>query len=224
MARTYSFGMMLGIQLVNDAAIPYQEKVAVAVRGNYWNWPPAHSPQLVQIQADLCGKLYPQERIKDTVVWVPSASGRFHTGQTWHWLRQKHSGVSWFKLIWFLDSIPKHSFVGWLAILNRLTTKARQKKWTPSIDDTCPSCGSASETCEHMFFKCSFSSPIWQTLSSMAGTLSSMAGIPFHDSYLSLLAWVGKRISRKSLQVTLIKLAWNAAVYHIWTEKKSKDS
>lgn len=64
-------------------------------------------------------------------------------------------------LVWFKGAIPKHSFICWLAILNRLSTRDRQQKSSPLIDKLCPFCG-VEESREHLFFDCSFSSQVWK--------------------------------------------------------------
>ncbi|GKU98316.1 hypothetical protein SLEP1_g11335 [Rubroshorea leprosula] len=155
-----------GTSIVRDARLPYQAKLASVINGSFWQWPPARCPQLVQIQMHLFD-IYPQEGEKDTVVWVPSTSGSFKIGQTWHWLRRRQDRKIWHRLVWFSQAIPKHSFISWLAVLNRLSTRARQKQWTPTISDTCILCNGSPETNEHLFFKCSYTRRIWQQLSSM---------------------------------------------------------
>ncbi|GKU95321.1 hypothetical protein SLEP1_g8694 [Rubroshorea leprosula] len=49
-----------------------------------------------------------------------------------------------------------------------------------------------------------------------------MAGIPLFCSWQGLLAWLVKRIRRKSLYCALIKLAWNATMYHVWRERNNR--
>ncbi|GKV18822.1 hypothetical protein SLEP1_g29154 [Rubroshorea leprosula] len=203
-----------GDSIVRDTGIPSQAKLACVISGNFWKWPSARSPQLVQIQMHLFS-IWPKQSEKDQVLWVPSTSRSYKAGQTWNWLRRKQGRKAWHKLIWFYQAIPKHSFISWLAILNRLTTKVRQKQWTPTIADTCILCNGSSETNEHLFFKCNFTSNIWQQL-------CFITGIPFIDSWQSLMHWLGKRIRRKSLYHTLIKLTWNASVYHVWMERNRR--
>ncbi|GKV32308.1 hypothetical protein SLEP1_g40922 [Rubroshorea leprosula] len=169
---------------------------------------------IVQIQMHLFD-MFPKEGEKDMVIWRPSNFGNFKVGQTWNWLKRKKTRKVWHRLIWFSQAIPKHSFISWLAILNRLSTKAQQRKWTPSIVDTCVLCNNEPETIEHLFFKCSYTQKIWKTL-------SAMAGIPLTNSWQGLLHWMGKKVSRKSLQNTLVKLAWNAAMYHTWRERNKR--
>ncbi|GKV02273.1 hypothetical protein SLEP1_g14730 [Rubroshorea leprosula] len=176
-----------GTKIIQDAGIPSHAKLAMVVNGNYWKWPPARSPQLLDIQIALCGRLYPKEGEKDSMVWIPSASSSFKARKTWHWIRNKQARVSWHKLVWFPQSIPKHSFIWWLAVLDRLTTRARQKKWPPTLTDTCVLCNNHSETTEHLFFKCYYARRVWQVL-------SNLAGIPFMDSWQRLLMGMGKPI------------------------------
>ncbi|GKV09536.1 hypothetical protein SLEP1_g21022 [Rubroshorea leprosula] len=204
-----------GARIVQDSGFSSQAKLEVVVNGNFWKRPPTHSPQLLDIQIALCDRLYPKKRDKDTVIWIPSTSRTYTTGRTWHWIKSKQSKVPWHRLVWFSRQIPKHSFISWLAILDRLTTKARQKKWSPNIDDTCVLCNNGSETVEHLFFKCTYAKCVWKSL-------SAMSEIPYLDSWQQLVLWMGKRIRRKSLYQTLIKLMWNAAVYHVWMERNRR--
>ncbi|GKU97121.1 hypothetical protein SLEP1_g10301 [Rubroshorea leprosula] len=100
-------------------------------------------------------------------------------------------------------------------MLDRLTTRARQKKWSPTLTDTCVLCNNDSETIEHLFFKCYHARRVWQVL-------SNLAGIPFMDSWQRLLMWMGKWIQRKSLYWTFIKLIWSAAIYHVRMKRNNR--
>ncbi|GKV34604.1 hypothetical protein SLEP1_g42967 [Rubroshorea leprosula] len=204
-----------GDSVMKSSGLPYNAKVSTVVQGNYWNWPLARSQQLVQIQMALFDKLYPKEGVKDSIIWLPSRSGTFNTGSTWHWLRERQDKVPWHRLVWFSQSIPKHSFISWLAIHDRLTTRARQKKWAANINDTCLFCNSEAETSAHLFFKCSYTKQVWHKL-------CEMVGIPFTDTWQELLAWMGKKVRRKSLYTILIKLSWTTAVSHIWRERNRR--
>ncbi|GKU92455.1 hypothetical protein SLEP1_g6177 [Rubroshorea leprosula] len=82
-----------GQKIVRDAAIPSQAKLSHVIQGDYWKWPPARSPELLQIQIALCGMLYPNQAMEDQVVWLASPSGSFRTGATWNFLRQKRSKI-----------------------------------------------------------------------------------------------------------------------------------
>ncbi|GKU97302.1 hypothetical protein SLEP1_g10467 [Rubroshorea leprosula] len=172
-----------GQKIVQDTAIPLQAKLSQVVQGNFWKWPPARSPELLQIQIALCGNLYPNEAGEDSVIWLASPSRSFKIGYTWNHLREKQAKMPWFRLVWFANSIPKHSFMSWLAILHRLSTRARQKSWSPHIDATCVLCGAENETRDHLFFSCSYSRTVWDVI-------SSMLEIPSTFSWQSALSWL----------------------------------
>ncbi|GLT79503.1 hypothetical protein SLA2020_509890 [Shorea laevis] len=49
-----------------------------------------------------------------------------------------------------------------------------------------------------------------------------MVGIPIIRSWQTLLSWLCKRLKRKALLTTIIKLAWCATIYHIWKERNNR--
>ena len=49
---------------------------------------------------------------------------KYKTAEVWSVIRKKKR-VVWHKLVWFNLNMPKHDFISWLAILNRLPTKDR---------------------------------------------------------------------------------------------------
>ncbi|GKU95320.1 hypothetical protein SLEP1_g8693 [Rubroshorea leprosula] len=65
------------------------------VNGNFWNWPFARSPQLVQIQMALLDSLYPKSGNKDLLIWTAPSSRVFKTSSAWHSLQAKQGKVPW---------------------------------------------------------------------------------------------------------------------------------
>ncbi|GKF47713.1 reverse transcriptase zinc-binding domain-containing protein, partial [Tanacetum coccineum] len=64
--------------------------------------------------------------------------------------------VSWWKLIWFSQCIPKHSFIVWLAIQDRLTTQDKFRRWGDYAVNRCCLCCQDSEDIKHLLFQCPF--------------------------------------------------------------------
>ena len=66
--------------------------------------------------------------------------------------------MEWWHLQWFNLAIPKHSFVGWIVILSKLSTKARilQRGLQVLADGLCVFCRSSIEFRDHLFFGSSF--------------------------------------------------------------------
>ena len=61
----------------------------------------------------------------DRAIWLLDGSSKFTCAYTWQHLRVEKGEVQWWKLVWFIAVVPKHSFIGWLTIRNRLITKNR---------------------------------------------------------------------------------------------------
>ncbi|GJX84964.1 RNA-directed DNA polymerase, eukaryota, reverse transcriptase zinc-binding domain protein [Tanacetum coccineum] len=65
----------------------------------------------------------------DELVWR-SRSGKeskFSVKQAYDDLKGRVEEVTWARLVWFSQNIPKHSFILWMAILNKLTTQDKVK-------------------------------------------------------------------------------------------------
>ena len=58
--------------------------------------------------------------------------------------------------------MPKHAFIFWLAIQDRLSTFDRLVKWGWQGKLLCGFCRNKCESRDHIFFECSFSSRMWQ--------------------------------------------------------------
>ncbi|GKV27738.1 hypothetical protein SLEP1_g36873 [Rubroshorea leprosula] len=82
-------------------------------------------------------------------------------------------------------------------------------------DATCVLCGAENETRDHLFFSCSYSRTVWDVI-------SSMLEVPSTFSWQSALSWLCHKAKRKSLYSSLIRLAWCAAIYHIWIERNTR--
>jgi hypothetical protein len=145
----------------------------------------------------------------DRAIWSISASGNFSCAATWEHFRTKGEEVNWWKLIWFKEAIPKHSFIGWLVIRNRLSTKASLMEWVLGGDSACLYCRQSIENRDHLFFKCSFTSRIWKQI--MA--LCLVSNTP--DDWHSIFRWGIVNLKGKSFRASMCKVAWWAIVYHV---------
>ncbi|KAL8091333.1 hypothetical protein AgCh_033807 [Apium graveolens] len=94
----------------------------------------------------------------DQVKWF-SREGcvrNFSVSQVWKDLRPHRSIVSWWHLVWFPKSIPKHCFTLWLAIRQRLLTQDRLQSWQVQQRVVCSFCERVQDSVEHLFFDCGF--------------------------------------------------------------------
>lgn len=125
--------------VIYSSGIPLTAHVSRLLAGNFWVWPSARSSAIMEIQTLATSHVTPSH-LPDTILWIPSKTGQYHLGSTWNYMRCPKAKVSWFSLIWNKDMVSRHSFICWLAILNRLSTRDRQHKYCSSISPLCVFC------------------------------------------------------------------------------------
>ncbi|PWA80172.1 hypothetical protein CTI12_AA200070 [Artemisia annua] len=64
---------------------------------------------------------------KDEAMWVTKDNKKvkFTIGSVWNDWKEEGQKVMWSSFVWFSQCIPKHSFILWLAINDRLSTQER---------------------------------------------------------------------------------------------------
>ncbi|XP_020261656.1 uncharacterized protein LOC109837719 [Asparagus officinalis] len=124
------------------------------------------------------------------------------------------SKVQWYKTIWDDLSIPKHSFIHWLAVQNKLLTQDRLMKRGIISINSCSLCtGSCLETRDHLFFECTFSCNVWNHI---------MEWLKFDwrsTNWQLLQVWYNARLRGKGAKQRIKRLALNATIYSIWRER-----
>lgn len=153
----------------------------------------------------------------DFFLWRNSLSkppGRFSSSQTWTSLFPVSELVSWHKLVWFKDKIPKHAFISWLIMRERLTTRDRLLSWGLDVPNQCLLCGNFPESQSHLFFICPFSAEVWTSLHSQVYLSSSMA---FEDITL----WLRSSSIAGKLKI-ICRLTFQATMYSLWRERNSR--
>lgn len=78
-----------------------------------------------EIMENTAPDLVPHEDIEDSVIWTLSTAGTYSTKSVWEALRSKAPEVGWWPMVWYKKHVPRWSFILWLAILGRLSTKDR---------------------------------------------------------------------------------------------------
>ncbi|XP_023637511.1 uncharacterized protein LOC111830200 [Capsella rubella] len=141
-------------------------------------------------------------------------SNVFSAAKTWLSLHPHGPHVSWHKMVWFKDRIPKHAFITWVVAWNRLHTRDMLTSWGMPISPLCPLCNTHNESRDHLFFCCEFSSPIWSFFTT---TISVSPPSLFMDCLL----WLHNASRDKNIAL-ILKLTFQASVYLIWKERNSR--
>lgn len=103
----------------------------------------------------------------DFLEWCPYGvpSSRFISSQIYNLVRNHKPQVSWHRTVLFKRGIPKHNTLTWMVNLNRCPNKDRLISRNIQVDPNCLFCNTESESRDHLFFNCTFSSAIWSSLS-----------------------------------------------------------
>lgn len=156
------------------------------------------------------------EAVDDCYMWkIGDAilTAKFSTAQTWRYLNPPEEEVAWHSSVWFFGRIPKHSFITWVPVWNRMATHDRLRNWGVEVSSICVLCTVADETRQHIFFDCPFSHAVWTHFTSKAGVVPPTL---FEDS----VCWL-KTASRDKNLLLILKLLFQAAVYiYIYYGKK----
>ncbi|KAL9662629.1 hypothetical protein QQ045_027462 [Rhodiola kirilowii] len=148
------------------------------------------------------------EVVDDQPLAWRSNSGPFSAKGAYEVLISGEPSKEWADLIWNDLAHPKHSFCAWLAVRDRLPTRARLRG-SVFIDRRCCWCSEVEEDGAHLFFQCKFSSPIYSFL--------ELIGIRVRwSSWEELIAWkASKRWSCRSQKLVALFII-TAAIYEVW--------
>ncbi|GLT40651.1 hypothetical protein SLA2020_147680 [Shorea laevis] len=74
---------------------------------------------------------------KDSITWLLTASVEFSIASSYKLLRLRKRKVSWHKLVWSGSAIPRHAFISWLMVRDRLKSKTLLCQVGIVVDTSC---------------------------------------------------------------------------------------
>ena len=178
-----------------------------ATQSSSWNW-----KKLLQLRV-LASRFV--EFKNGVEVWKYPGS-KYSAATVWKEIRQKQDKVSWARFLWSTMAIPKHTFISWMAILNRLPTMDRLNSWGMNVRGTCCHCQVEEETRDHLFFGCTYARDIWQKILQLCGLHRDVG------SWEEELTWAVQRIKGKALISIILRIAWKAFIYFVWKERNRR--
>ncbi|XP_021764016.1 uncharacterized protein LOC110728682 [Chenopodium quinoa] len=133
-------------------------------------------------------------------------SRKYKISECYTWLQGAQTKVIWDKWVWNRFNSPKHTFISWLAVQERLKTIDRLSSFGCNLDTRCLLCGAASESHKHLIFYCPY----------CLKTVTTWLG--FSEKHFNLIAsWKhcyrqgNDLVQRKIFGATLA-----ACVYYVW--------
>ncbi|KAK9714023.1 hypothetical protein RND81_06G066200 [Saponaria officinalis] len=113
-------------------------------------------------------------RVKETMEpgyhgdWWMASGTEYTIRSGYNWLRAGGQvPVTWDHFVWNIIALPKHSFIAWLIMKERLLTKTRLLKLGARVNTDCPICDSPGENQVHVM--CTFIVRCVQLLASKLG-------------------------------------------------------
>ncbi|KAL0282162.1 UNVERIFIED_CONTAM: hypothetical protein Sradi_7269400 [Sesamum radiatum] len=150
----------------------------------------------------------------DAILWKFN-SGCFSTAAALALLQPPSPLVSWTGLLEGCFKIPRHGFILWLAIKERLSTMDRP--WFGQQGADCVLCNDASaESHSHLFFNCVYSRRCLAVLE-----FSVRFKWPGFDWQLGIL-WASRRWRGAHLLNVASRSLLASVVYHLWLERNNR--
>nr|KAJ0211180.1 hypothetical protein LSAT_V11C400156810 [Lactuca sativa] len=201
---------------ITSAGYNIRDKVSDVIVDDNWSWPSEWIDIIPQLGDFPVPRLIREK--KDEVYWrnykgniVPFAINQVSSSLIYH-----EPIVEWYDLVWFQNSIPSHCFILWLAILGRLRTQDRMKRWKDSNDFSCVFCNSQIDSHSHLFFDCNYTKEVWN-LVKVKVKMNHRAG-----KWVDIIMELQYSLKKKSINNFIRKIALAASIYHIWNERNKR--
>jgi hypothetical protein len=152
--------------------------------------------------------------------WKLSKREKFSFKATWDYLKGFETNMEWCSVIWNKANCPKMAHCAYFALLNRLPTRDRCKKWSKNnfFDTKCLLCNMESESADHLFFDCIFSRHIWFIAKNKLFFSQNKPMQSIKDS----IQYIQESFNFKSEKFNKASIMLTTAIYHIWKERNAR--
>ncbi|KAB1212661.1 hypothetical protein CJ030_MR5G009703 [Morella rubra] len=107
---------------MSSSVVSSAAKIMDICNGHAWVWP-RNELFWTAVSYAIPSSLVPHPDRADLATWRHNPTGLFSIKTAYEVMRDKRPEVPWHQLVWGKGCVPKHSFILWLAIRNRLVTK-----------------------------------------------------------------------------------------------------
>ncbi|GFZ16285.1 hypothetical protein Acr_25g0006940 [Actinidia rufa] len=168
------------------------------------------SPLIKQVISLRDGIIQAETSVERTITRVNqwASDGKFHSKLAYEFFRPRSAKITWPKFVWHAPIIPRHSFILWLGLKDRLLTKNKLQR---SIDDlSCPLCRAENETLDHLFFHCRIGNQIGANVKSWLGISRAI------HTLKAAVKWMIKEARGTGFPAKIKRIALACTVYYIW--------
>ncbi|GKA31569.1 reverse transcriptase zinc-binding domain-containing protein [Tanacetum coccineum] len=200
---------------IHEAGLTMESTLAELVNINNGNWPEGWEDEYPILSNYQIPQL--SNGIEDKIVWVDNTGAERVFGTRIVWKDWSYYGakMEWYPVIWYNMSIPKHTFVVWMALQNKLMTQENIAKWKDDDGMKCSLCQCCMDSLEHLFFMCPYTNAVWGEIQKMLNVQLSYVWHIIVDELIGLP-------NNKNVWSIVRRLVFGAAVYFIWQERNRR--
>lgn len=142
--------------------------------------------------------------------------GKFSIRKTYKLLKGEHNLGPWSSIVCANTVAPRACFITWLVLQGKVRTRDLLVKWGVTTDTICALCSAQNESIPHIFFNCTYSLEIWNSILKWL-KYSHQVG-SWEEEWL----WVSETCKTHDLKAKALKLCFAEMVYHIWLERNAR--
>ncbi|GFS36470.1 chlorophyll A/B-binding protein 2 [Actinidia rufa] len=156
----------------------------------------------------------PNQAALDRLIhWVDR--GSFNVKACYEFFRNKGGKPCWTKVVGHRSIMPKHSFILWLSLKERLLTR---DKLSDHIEDTaCVLCGFPVESLSHLFFQYQIAKQVWTEIKAWLGFNRELSTIKVE------VKWTFKEARGTEVQAIAKRIDLACTIYCIWKHRNAKN-
>ncbi|XP_060200203.1 uncharacterized protein LOC132628418 [Lycium barbarum] len=143
---------------------------------------------------------------------VPTPGGKYTISSAYSWSMGGGTQQPWWRAVWSIATVPKHRFIFWLVMHERLLTRVRLEKMGLCQDNFCGLCGRSPETINYLFFECAYSQMCLEMV--LTWLKAPKCRLEVQGMWRRLVRGTQGKISRGLIWAILA-----AMIYHIWNAR-----
>ncbi|GJS50408.1 RNA-directed DNA polymerase, eukaryota, reverse transcriptase zinc-binding domain protein [Tanacetum coccineum] len=145
---------------MSNARIDCNIHVAGMIENGQWRWLNEWYDQFQELKEIKTPTI--DEHKQDSVMWLSNEQRvvKFSINRVWGDISSQENKVDWHDVVWFPNAIPRHAFILWLLVHERLPTQDRLAKWYPNRVIKCAMCLQEQDSHQHLFFNCPYSKKV----------------------------------------------------------------
>ena len=201
------------------SGVPLDASVSSIITNGAWNISArSRHPILRYIRSVLPAQVPDVDSIdEDYFLWRNSPADQptdFSVSKLYSTLNPDPPIAQWHRVVWFKKRIPRHAFITWLVMRERMVTRDRLISWGMNVPSTCLLCATCDETAPHIFFECDYSLSVWNGL-------VSRSRLTPPSELQAIVDWLSSPQLTGKLKI-MMHLIFQATIYHLWKERNNR--